>query len=498
MKPQGKAGERFRTDLKDVIARYGKQTSPAHKRFFWSLILAGAALRAWLVWQPITHDEAAAYMAFATQDIRGLLSDYSLPGNHIFHTLLSKWSTGLFGSNVVGLRLPAFVAGVAVLPVFYLLVRSLFNRYIALMALAMAAGFPPLAELSAMAHGYSLSWLFLMLSFVLARHFVRENNGFTVILMGVAGALAMWSQPTAMFGMIMVYLWTLFSMLTKYDRSLAERLALLGAGLLVFLLVSVLLYLPVVIDHGADQLFRHASEGERNWRTFTAGYPDKVLELWMWIADPVGWVVAVLGFIGLFQATYVSAKYRTLLIALALGAIPLSLVLADAGDPWQWSYTVFFFMIGGAIGLFYLLKSIQDKLLPRLGKRTRTNWAALVLFLGFSIPGSTVVRNRVNHLPEAAACAQELVSGMHPIDRLCMDAFWEAPVAFELRGRGVDAASLTGRPEHGGLLFIVWNDQKGATPDLAIMRCDLHIRDFETPNVVRDWPRMEIFAARSR
>jgi Dolichyl-phosphate-mannose-protein mannosyltransferase len=496
--PTGTAWARFKQDMRDVRERYGKRTSGPHKRFVWALILAGAGLRVWLAWQPITAGESTIYMAFASRHAWDVISDYSMPGNHVLHTLLAKCSTGLFGTNEAVLRLPALLASILTLPLFYLFVRSVFNRYIALMALAMAASMPALAEVGALAYGYSLSGLFIMFALVLGRHFAREDNGLSAILMGVSCALAMWSVPTAVFGVIMVYLWVLFTLLSKYERSLGARMGALGGSLVVFIVATVLLYLPVVVTHGADQLFRHATEGERNWRAFSAAYPDKVLEFWVWITDPGFWWVSVIGMLAMVQAAYVSGKYRVLLLTTALGAIPLSVALADAGDAWQWAYTVYTFIIGGAIGLFYLLKLVQDKLLPKLGKRTRTGWAGLILFLGFAIPGTTVVRSRVNHLPEAEACAEALEQGMRPADRLCMDAIWDAPVGFELRQRGIDARALHGTPDPGGFLFVVALEPHGPGPEVVAMRCDERLANYGELSVVRDWPRMGIFAARLR
>ena len=64
------------------------------------------------------------------------MSDYSHPTNHILHTLLTKLSTGILGVGPVALRLPAFLAALLSMPVFYLFARGMFNRYIALIALA--------------------------------------------------------------------------------------------------------------------------------------------------------------------------------------------------------------------------------------------------------------------------------------------------------------------------------------------------------------------------
>ena len=97
---QGSAWARFLHDVRDVKERYLKQTSAAHKRFVLLLITGGAVLRIWCMLLPITADEAVAYMTFAVKPIGETISNYALPSNHVFHTVLTKWSTALFLSHI--------------------------------------------------------------------------------------------------------------------------------------------------------------------------------------------------------------------------------------------------------------------------------------------------------------------------------------------------------------------------------------------------------------
>lgn len=497
-RPASGAWAQFRFDARDVRERYGKQTSVAHKRFVLLLILLGAAFRVALLFEPITASEAMACMSFALQPVGTIISDYSLPVNHVLHTLLAKASMGLFGVGTIALRLPAVLAAVLALPLFYLFVRSLFNRYIALMALAMAAGFPAQAELGALAHGYSISWCAMLAGLLLGRHLVRERNWLTAVLLGLSLALGMWATPSMIFPALMVLLWVLFSLLTKYERSLNDRLLSLGLTVAVFLLSTVLLYMPIVFAHGIDHLFHHITEGELSWAEFRAGYPDRVLELWSWVVDPTAGWVALLGLLSLVHAAYISVKYRLLLLALVLGAVPLTLLFARVAPPWDWAYSLFIFHIGSAIALFYLLKFVQDRIAKGFGKRTRTGWAALVLIIGFAVPGYRVVRDRPERMGEARSAVGILSTAMQPGDRLCASPYWENALRFEWRSRGVDAAMLHGDPESGQMLFTVLQKPAGPAYDLVLLNCDLRVDRFGEPAIVKDWPRMEIFAARKQ
>ncbi len=494
---QGGAWARFRHDLIDIKERYNKQTSGAHKRIVLLLIAVGVALRIWQALLPITPTEAFAYMDYAMRPMNVTLSDYSHPINHVFHTVLSKWSTGIFGVSLIALRLPAMLASILVLPLFYLFVRSMFNRYIALMTLALLCASPCLIELGSLAHGYSISWLCMVLALLVGRHLVRENNALSAIFLGLFLAFGMWAVPSFITAALLVLLWVLFSILSKYDRSLGERMGVLGLGLLVFMATTLLLYLPVIMVHGLDQLFSHATEEEHAWKVFSTAYPEDVLALWVWITDPSSWWAALLGFAGMVQAAYISAKYRTMIIAMIVGAVPFVLILCNAGTPWQWGYGLFFFHMGMAIGLFYLLKFVQDKIIKNFGKRSRTSWASMVLLAAFAIPGISGIEARAGRAPEAEACAEYLHTTLVQGDALCVDPHWRAMVEFELLTEGMDLAAVRGAPAPGHSMYSVF-----VSPGTTLAEVHLHCREpldrYDPPLHVKDWERMEIFAARLR
>lgn len=498
--PQGTAWARFKEDLREVRGRYLKQTSTEHKRLVLLLILLGAALRAVLMLRPITGDEALAYMVFGRQPVGALLADYSLPANHLLHTLLAKWCTGLFGVSPFALRLPAALAGVLLLPFYYLFVRAMFNRYIALMALALAAVFPAQAEVSALAHGYSLTWLALSVALVLGRHLIKENNPWSGILIGLVLAIGMWAHPSMLFGAIAVLLWLLFSVLGKYERSLNERLVVLGITTAVFIAAALLLYLPIVVAHSVDQLVQHLFDQQPTWKAFSLAYPDQALGLWAWLTDPVtGWA-GLLGFIALVHAAYISVKFRVLLLALVLGAVPLTVALRDVGEPMRWSYALLVFHLGSAIALFYLLKFVQDKLIASFAKRGRTAIAALTLATGFGLAALFNAErfDPYGRLPEAAPAADYLRSAMGPADRYCASPGWEHPIGFELLAARQPAAMETGPLKPGQTVFAVLERPSKLGLELTLLRCGIALEEAGPPEVVRDWPRLEIFAARKR
>src|SRR5207253_11250661 len=105
-----------------------------------TIVLAiGAALRVLYLAQPIRYDEAVTYMYFVRLPWAEALSTYTYPNNHLFHTLLAKASVTVFGNSPWALRLPAFFAGVLVVPASYLTIRALYGARAALIAAGLVA-----------------------------------------------------------------------------------------------------------------------------------------------------------------------------------------------------------------------------------------------------------------------------------------------------------------------------------------------------------------------
>ena len=56
------------------------------------------------------YDESYTFQYHASQDVLNLVSDYTTPNNHIFHSLLVHCSYLLWGDSPAALRLPALLA----------------------------------------------------------------------------------------------------------------------------------------------------------------------------------------------------------------------------------------------------------------------------------------------------------------------------------------------------------------------------------------------------
>lgn len=487
----------FKADLRDVRERYSKRTSAQHKRSILLLVIGGALLRAYMLWQPITYNEARAFDLFSSKSYTTIFSEHTDPLNHVLFSAAAKLSTDLFGISTIALRLPAFLASVLALPLFYLFVRAMFNRYIGMLALALVAASAPLIEYSALGHGHAFTWLFLIAALALGRHFTKENNVASAGLIGVVLALGMWSTTEFLYAAAGVFVWLFIYILDRFQGSITRRLSSLAIAFLVFITSMVLFHLPIIAEQGIGILWEHPTLPMRNWKLFKQDHHDGVFDLWVAIVDTTGGVVASLAIIAVLVAAYISSKYRTLMLSMAIAAIVLVLAKARVAQPDVWYYMLFFFHIGTAISLFYLLKFIQEKFMKSLGKRTRTAYTSFGVFVAFGT-GLISISDRIPRFPEAAWAGAYLGEVMEPRDRVFTEQHWDHPVRFHAYANGVQREQFHTSPDREGWVYLVIPPAQGVGPAELLLKygsIDMH---FGVPEKVKDWPRLEIFAAPKR
>lgn len=486
------------SDVRDVLDRYSKRTSAPHKRTVLLLILCGALLRGWMLLQPITYDEARAFDLFISKPMGTIISDHSDPVNHVLHSLCAKASISIFGIGKVALRLPAFIAGILVMALFYLYTRAMFNRYIAMLVLALVASSAPLIEYSALAQGHSFTWLFMVLALVFGRHFIKENSAVSAVLIGISLALGMWTMSTMIYPAITVFVYLLLYILMRYQGSIKLKLNLLLLSFIVFLVVMTGLYFPIISHHGFAHVFEHSSIVDLGWKKFTLQHQDAAFALWVAIADTTGTWLSLVGILSVLVGAFISLKYRIIMFAVALGSIPVVMLQAWVAPPPDWYYTLFLLHLGSGIALFYLLKWLQEKFFTKFGKRTRTAVASLVLFAAFSALGLHVIHDRTARFPEADVAGEYLGQVVGPADRIYVEHPWDGPVRFHARRNGIGRDQFQGQPANDGWLYILVSPAEGQNVEKVLGSHRISVERVDSLRMVKDWERIRIFAARYR
>jgi hypothetical protein len=372
----------------------------------------------------------------------------------------------------------------------------MFNRYIALMAMSLVAASGALIEYSALARGYSLTWLFMVCAMLAGRYFAKSNNIVGALLVAVFNTLGMWVVPTMIYAAIGCYIWLLLYLMTNYDTSLRRRLVRLAISLVAFIVLTATVYTPVVIVHSVDQLLHHPTMGENTWESFVSTHQDKAFELWAYFNDTSATLISLLGFVGLIYAAYISGKYRIMLIALVLGAVPFTIIQSMVGPPRIWTYILFNLHMSSAIALFYGLKFIEEKVYAGFSKRFRTVLASMLILAGMGWLGISGAKDRIDRDYDAGLAADWFHGILQPEDRILTQFPNEAAFEFQLMANGNDRRSVHLGPGPGGRLFALVGPADGQTLETVLQHNGMERLDTTTFAKVKDWKTLEIFAAR--
>ena len=136
----------------------------------------GLTLRLVYLERPMHLDEAYTYNEYASRGLWTGIMQYTLPNNHLLNTALVWFSTTVLGIERWAVRLPALLAGVAMIPLAWLVAARFCGRRAALVAAALAATSEPLVAYSTNARGYTMVGLATLLLVLVAEAIVRTGG----------------------------------------------------------------------------------------------------------------------------------------------------------------------------------------------------------------------------------------------------------------------------------------------------------------------------------
>jgi hypothetical protein len=127
------------------------------------VLVLGILYRLSLIHEPVRLDEAYSMLHYAVQPLSLIVTDYSFPNNHILHSLVMHFTYQWFGLSDIGLRLPAFAAGVITLALMTWLAWDLSrDKRVALMTALFGSVSYSLVYYSVNGRGYSMQMMFVL------------------------------------------------------------------------------------------------------------------------------------------------------------------------------------------------------------------------------------------------------------------------------------------------------------------------------------------------
>jgi 4-amino-4-deoxy-L-arabinose transferase-like glycosyltransferase len=412
------------------------------------VVLVGIGLRLSELFQPMDYDEAFTWVYFAARPLRQALSDYSLPNNHLFHTLLVHGAAALLGNRPWVLRLPALLAGVALIPTTYFLGRRLFGSLAGILAAALAACAPSLVDYSANARGYTMVCLAFAWTLTLAARLLIDDRTRDWILFAAVSAAGLYTIPTMLYGFGGVALWLLLEIAIDSEpprRGLLLRRA--GISVAAIGALTVAAYAPIWTHSGWGVLFSKGS-GSPSWSLFRTTMAASLSDLWgQWNEGipAAGSVALGLAFLAGVVWHRRLSPYRISpgLICFLFPVLPLLFQrVVPFTRVWLYLLPLYFATAAAAI-------AAAAGRLPALGRSRRETRTvailALTLFVLAGMGTQAYVSSRARFAEPARVdwicgyLAPQLQKG----DLVAADGYWATPIAYYLLRQNITVERLS-------------------------------------------------------
>lgn len=418
-----------------------------------ALLGIATALRCFFLTQPMRYDEAYTFLHFVNgEGFRPFF--YPVPNNHVLHTLLVRLSVGLFGGDPVAIRLPALLAGLAVIPSAALLASTLSKSAHGLLTAAAVAAFPVVVLYDTMARGYSMAVLLAIWLALFGLRSVERPGPPLSMIMGVIAALGLYTMPSFLFPAAGVILWV--SVLAMIRRS-SVRLLLLDLWLpfgLTMAGLTLLLYTPViVVSNGIRTIVANPFVRGLSWTGFFERAPAHLASTFADLTRDVPLILLVTWVALTVIAVVVSIRRREWVIvsslpSLLVGGGVVLLIQHQLPPARTWLFFIPFLLAIAERGLTAVSSSIG----PRSVRFTAgvmvlaTAWAAMLLMRSDRIS----VYPDTGQFPEAELVAGVLARELTPRDALVAPIPLDEPLAYYLWRNGVHIPVQTSSRGIGG------------------------------------------------
>ncbi len=434
--------------------------------------LVAIAIRVPLLFRPLRTDEAATVLYYAAHPLAVGLTVYGSPNNHVFHTALVHFALGIFGPAEWAIRLPALIAGVALVPLAYLAARRL-GAGTGLLTAAIVATQPIFVDYSTDGRGYTLVCAFTLLATLAASRIRRDARlcarssgasvtpsegcgrtavrpyGFladwtAVMAFAVSVALGLWTIPIMIYPFILLTTWILFS--PQWRVGLAASV--------VAVLLTAALYTPLLIVSGFGAIVSNPWVRPVPWPAFFGALPHLLSFTWRsWMSAvplPLAVVLGVALIAGAIRAR----------MTLWVGLLPLLLfVLAQHTIPFPRTWLPLWVLASVAMGA-----SIPARAEPVAALLI----AAMLTWCSLRVPR----RPETGELPHVREVARFLAANAAPNDAIGTLAPSDVPLAFYL-----DARPL--RPDRSARrIFVITNEEFGQFLAKTLLELALDPRDF--------------------
>jgi hypothetical protein len=314
------------------------------------------------------HDESYTYISFASKSLWQTVSDYHLPNNHVFFSVILNLTARLMGNQQWMLRVPSVLFGVLMVPMVYLLSKKLYNRETAILSSTLVALFPEFIWGSTNARGYILLALIVLMVAGLAAYVRTKKNNFAWLMITVLSALGFFTIPIMSFPFGGIFLWLFLSgAAADFESAYETRWDFFKywfISLISTVVLATFLYSPILITD-ANSLLANNFVIPRDASVFFSVFQGRLINTWnRWRVGIPIWLVSifVIGFgVGLsLHRRYANHKVPTQ-IAFVIAAALIVVVLRPDVKPRMWSIVLAIVLMWCAVGIAVLLKWLRAR-----------------------------------------------------------------------------------------------------------------------------------------
>jgi hypothetical protein len=438
-----------------------------------ALVVVGALLRLRYLNQPMRYDESVTYLYFAAKPWTTIVSSYLYPNNHVFHTLLVKTAVSVFGNEPWVIRVPALLAGIAMIPFTFVVARRLIGVTAAYVATALVAASGALTLYSTNARGYTFVCLATLILLELLLR-LRERPSITAWAgVVITVALGMWTIPVMLYPAGGLALWFAISagLGDTSDRNGDLRRIAIAVGASTVL--TAILYAPILTRSGVAPLTGNQFVTASPWHVF---FPELVVSIgnvagsWrLGLPVIVALAAGVAVCIGLASARMTTRTRATIAGCVYLWCAVLLMVAHRTPFPRVWLFLLAPAAMLAGLGVFRVL-SRWPKLVRGLHSAGGEEAIVLAVVLAAVVVRSrSVIASRdTGTLREAQQITGTLAPLLRRGDRVIAPVPGNAPLQYYFLRAGLDTAYLSATPAATSSVYLIVNLGEGFTIDTPI------------------------------
>ena len=316
------------------------------------------------LFQPMRFDEALSFISYSSKPLFFSLSYYPEPNNHLFNTFLVHILYLLLGNHPWVIRLPAFFAGICIIPVSYIVSRIFYNKGAAIMATGLVSSSSILIEYSTNGRGYTLICLFFLIMVSLTAYLRQERNLAVWLIFCVITSLGFYTIPIMLYPFMTVMFWLTLCYIYDNKLGINNIRDIIGFTILTFIL-TIILYIPVIVVNGIDAIIGNIYVKSMDLSFIIKTLPDSLIELVnLWIRDLPIFIIFLL-LIGLFSFIIFYKKYINypLLLFISTIACLFFAFFVQRVIPFNriWMFLLPLYFSFSALGLSYVVVKITKR-----------------------------------------------------------------------------------------------------------------------------------------